>query len=47
MGSEAGGGEADDTVSVLLQMDNFPGSQEWPPLDEPGVLGRAHHMFWA
>lgn len=28
-------------MSVLLTMDNFPGSLEWPPLDEPGVLGRA------
>lgn len=28
-------------MSVLLTMDNFPGSLEWPPVDEPGVLGRA------
>lgn len=33
-------------MSSLLRMDNFPGRLEWPPLDDPGVLGagRAHYV---
>lgn len=34
------GGEGNTTENSLLRMDNFPGSLQWPPSDEPGVLGQ-------